>query len=272
METNIKSLNFQEIMAIIGANLQAVRQRVACAAAASARPVHDIGLIAVSKGFDASAVAAAQAHGQHAFGESYVQEALDKIHGFARAPTPGSEDHPMSVARHGADVVSPQGPLLGPLEWHFIGPIQSNKTRHIAANFAWVHSIDSLKIAERLSAARAPQLPPLQVCLQVNIGGESTKRGVAAADALVLARAVCALPRLTLRGLMAIPPAGGSEIRQRAYFAELRNLKAEIVHAGIALDTLSMGMSDDLETAIAEGATLVRVGTAIFGPRPRPGL
>ena len=162
-----------------------------------------------------------------------------------------------------------EGPLLRPLEWHFIGPIQSNKTRAIAENFSWVHSIDRLKIAERLSAARPAGLPPLQVCIQVNIGDENTKSGVPAAEAFALARAVAALPRLKLRGLMTIPPVTHDQARQRRYFAELRRLKDELVAAGIALDTLSMGMSGDFEAAIMEGATLVRIGTAIFGARTK---
>ena len=149
----------------------------------------------------------------------------------------------------------------------FIGPIQSNKTRAIAENFAWVHSIERAKIAERLSAARPAGLAPLQACLQVNIGDEMTKSGTAPRAALELARTVAALPRLKLRGLMAIPPASGDYAQQRRHFAQLRQLKDDLVAAGVALDTLSMGMSADLEAAIAEGATLVRVGTAIFGER-----
>ena len=226
-------------MATIGANLQAVRQRIAAAALACGRDPAEIGLVAVSKTFGADAVAVAHGHGQRAFGENHVQEAVGKIATLASFP----------------------------LEWHFIGPIQSNKTRVIAESFAWVHGIDRLKIAERLSAARPAALAPLQVCIQVNIGAERTKSGVAPAQALELARAVSALPRLKLRGLMAIPPASEDHAQQRRYCAELRQLKERLVAAGIALDTLSMGMSADLEAAIAEGATLVRVGTAIFGPR-----
>ncbi|MCX7136556.1 MAG: YggS family pyridoxal phosphate-dependent enzyme [Proteobacteria bacterium] len=226
-------------MATIGFNMQAVRQRVADAARACGRDPAAVGLIAVSKTFGADAVAAAHACGQRVFGENYVQEAVDKIVALAS---------------------------LG-LEWHFIGPIQSNKTRQIAENFAWVHSVDRAKIAERLSAARPDALAPLQVCIQINIGDENTKGGVAPADALALARAIAALPRLKLRGLMTIPPASDEPAQQRRYFAELRKLKEQLVTAGVALDTLSMGMSADLEAAIAEGATLVRVGTAIFGQR-----
>ena len=234
-----KSLNLHEIMATIGFNMQAVRQRVADAARACGRDPAAVGLIAVSKTFGADAVAAAHACGQRVFGENYVQEAVDKIVALAS---------------------------LG-LEWHFIGPIQSNKTRQIAENFAWVHSVDRAKIAERLAAARPAALAPLQVCIQINIGDENTKSGVAPADALALARAIAALPRLKLRGLMTIPPASDEPAQQRRYFAELRKLKEQLVTAGVALDTLSMGMSADLEAAIAEGATLVRVGTAIFGQR-----
>ncbi|MBI2227457.1 MAG: YggS family pyridoxal phosphate-dependent enzyme [Betaproteobacteria bacterium] len=184
------------------------------------------------------------------------------------APANYQYDTATSDARsHSAGVASPEGPLLRPLEWHFIGPIQSNKTRLIAQYFDWVHSIERLKIAERLSAARAAGLAPLQVCIQVKIGDERSKSGVPAGEALALARAVAELPRLKLRGLMAIPPASADHARQRRHFAQLRQLKDAIARSGIALDTLSMGMSDDLEAAIAEGATLVRVGTAIFGPR-----
>ena len=213
--------------------------RVADAARACGRDPAAVGLIAVSKTFGADAVAAAHACGQRVFGENYVQEAVDKIVALAS---------------------------LG-LEWHFIGPIQSNKTRQIAENFAWVHSVDRAKIAERLSAARPDALAPLQVCIQINIGDENTKSGVAPADAPALARAIAALPRLKLRGLMTIPPASDDPAQQRRYFAELRKLKEQLATAGVALDTLSMGMSADLEAAIAEGATLVRVGTAIFGQR-----
>ncbi|MBI4192736.1 MAG: YggS family pyridoxal phosphate-dependent enzyme [Betaproteobacteria bacterium] len=226
-------------MGTISANLQAVKQRIATAALACGRNPADIGLIAVSKTFGADTVAAAHACGQHAFGENHVQEALGKI-----------------AALHHL-----------PLQWHYIGPIQSNKTRPIAEHFDWVHSIDRVKIAARLSAARPAGLAPLQVCIQVNIGDESTKSGVAPGEALALGRAVGALPRLRLRGLMAIPPASGDHAQQRRHFARLRRLKDDLVAAGVSLDTLSMGMSADLEAAIAEGATLVRVGTAIFGER-----
>lgn len=231
-------------MDTIAANLQAVKARIARACAACGRHPQDVSLVAVSKTFGASAVAAAHAHGQCTFGENYVQEALEKI----------------------AALSDPA------FEWHFIGPIQSNKTRAIAENFDWVHSVDRLKIAERLAVARPAGRAPLQVCIQVNIGDERTKSGVMPRQVLALARAVAALPRLTLRGLMAIPPATPDEVRQRRYFAELRHLKDTLTAAGFALDTLSMGMSGDLEAAIAEGATLVRVGTAIFGARATRGV
>ena len=226
-------------MATIGANLQAVRSRMVAAARACSRNPAEVRLIAVSKTFGAAAVADAFGHGQRAFGENYVREALAKIE-----------------ALRALDI-----------EWHYIGPIQSNKTRQIAENFTWVHSVDRAKIAERLAAARPATLALLQVCIQVNIGGETTKSGVMPKQALALARAVSALPRLKLRGLMAIPPASADRAQQHRHFAALRHLKDCLTAAGIALDTLSMGMSADLEAAITEGATHVRIGTAIFGPR-----
>jgi PLP dependent protein len=233
-------------MDTIGANLQAVMRRIANAADACGRDPATIGLLAVSKTFGADAVAAAHRHGQCAFGENYVQEALDKMAALASIASPGT------------------------LDWHFIGPIQSNKTRAIAEHFSWVHSVDREKIAQRLSSARPPTLAPLQICLQINIGGEQSKGGVAPGPAaLTLARAVASLPRLKLRGLMAIPPASDDPAQQRRYFSELGRVKDDLAAAGIALDTLSMGMSADLEAAIAEGATLVRIGTAIFGERQR---
>ena len=264
-------------MDTIGVNLQAVKQRIAHAAKLCGRDPADVGLIAVAKAFGADAVAAAHAHGQSAFGENYVQEAVEKITALSGlalesriASANRGYDAAASDARgHSAGVASPGGPLLRPLEWHFIGPIQSNKTRLIAEHFDWVHSIDRLKIAERLSAARLAGLAPLQICIQVNICGERTKSGVAAGEALALARAAAELPRLKLRGLMTVPSASADYAQQRRYFAQLRQLKNEIVSAGVTLDTLSMGMSGDFEAAIAEGATLVRVGTAIFGERKK---
>ncbi len=229
-------------MDTIGANLQAVKARIAAAEKRCGRVAGSVALLAVSKTFSADAVRNAHAAGQRAFGENYVQEAVDKI-----AALPGLE-----------------------LEWHFIGPIQSNKTRQIAEHFDWVHSVDRLKIAERLSAARPAAMAPLQLCLQVNIGNEDSKSGVAPGDALALARSIAALPRLKLRGMMTIPPASDDSTVQRGYFAQLRQLRNELTANGCALDTLSMGMSADIDAAIAEGATMVRVGTAIFGARARP--
>lgn len=231
--------------AVIDRALAAVTQRIAQACAAAARPSGSVALLAVSKTFGADAVRAACAAGQRAFGENYVQEALDKMAALADLRTT--------------------------LEWHLIGPLQSNKTRAVAASFDWVHSIERLKTAQRLSAQRPAELPPLQVCLQVNTSGEASKSGVAPADVAPLARAVAALPGLRLRGLMAIPEPAADHAAQRAQHRRLRELLAAVNAAGLpagqALDTLSMGMSADMEAAIAEGATLVRVGTAIFGRR-----
>jgi hypothetical protein len=221
--------------------LQAVKSRIAAACAAASRDPRDIVLVAVSKTFPPAAVRAAHAAGQRDFGENHAQEAATKIEALA-------------------DLA---------LVWHFIGPIQSNKTRLVAERCAWVHSIDRLKIAERLSAQRPEALPPLQACIQVNVSGEATKSGVAPDEAPALARAVAVLPRLRLRGLMTIPEPTDDPALQRRRFESLRALKDRLVGDGLALDTLSMGMSDDLEAAVAAGATMVRVGTAIFGARPR---
>jgi hypothetical protein len=226
-------------MTSIAANLQAVRERIAAACSAAGRPAAAVALLAVSKTWPAAAVCEAAAAGQHAFGESYVQEAVPKI----------------AALRE-----------LG-LEWHFIGPLQSNKTRPVAETFSWVHSVERLKIAERLSQQRPPQAAPLNVCLQVNVSGEASKSGCAPQEVAGLAAAVAALPHLRLRGLMAIPEPSDDVALQRRRFAMLRELFAGLQATGLALDTLSMGMSDDLEAAVAEGATLVRVGTAIFGER-----
>lgn len=219
--------------------LQQLRSRIVAAAGAAGRDPAEIRLIAASKTFDAAAVREAHAVGQVDFGENYAQEALDKM--------------------------GELGDL--PLVWHFIGPIQSNKTRAIAERFDWVHSVDRLKIAERLSAQRPQSLPPLDICLEVNISGEASKGGVPAEDLPVLAQAVSHLPRLRLRGLMAIPAPSSDPLEQRAAFAAVRRLYEALRASGYSLDTLSMGMSGDLEAAIAEGATMVRVGTAIFGER-----
>jgi len=228
-------------MTIISANLQAVKARIAAAATAAGRAPESVRLLAVSKTWPQVSVREAAACGQFAFGENYLQEALAKIALLAD---------------------------LG-LEWHFIGPLQSNKTQGVADNFHWVHGVDREKIAARLSAQRPVTLPPLQVCLQVNISGEDSKSGVAPEQVEVLARAVAALPRLKLRGLMAIPEASEDSALVRLRFRALRELLLRLNGQGMELDTLSMGMSHDLEAAIAEGATIVRVGTAIFGERPK---
>jgi hypothetical protein len=228
-------------MATIANNIQQVQRRIAAACAAVQRPVQSVTLLAVSKTQDASAVRDAFAAGQRAFGENYVQEALDKIAALAD--------------------------LRQQLEWHLIGPLQSNKTRVVAEHFDWVHSVDRLKVAQRLSEQRPAHLPPLNVCLQVNISAEASKSGVPPAEVHALARAIAALPRLRLRGLMAIPEPQGDLDAQRAPHRALRELQQLLVRDGLPLDTLSMGMSADLEAAVAEGATLVRVGTAIFGAR-----
>jgi len=203
------------------------------------RPRDSVRLLAVSKTCPAAAIAALVAAGQRCFGENYVQEALDKI----------TELKALN------------------LEWHFIGPIQANKTRGIAEHFAWVHSVDRLKVAERLNAQRPAALPPLNICLEINIDQEPSKHGLGESEAAEVARAVAALPRLQLRGLMAIPAPASDFDSQRQPFARLRELRDQLNAEGFALDTLSIGMSDDLEAAIAEGATLVRVGAALFGPR-----
>lgn len=226
-------------MATIAVNLQAVRARIERAAQAVGRRPGDIALVAVSKTFPAEYIAQAHAAGQRAFGENYAREAVEKITKLA--------------------------PL--PLEWHFIGPIQSNKTSVIATHCQWVHSVAREKIAQRLDAGRPGGLPPLNVCIQVNVSGEAAKSGVEPGEEFKLAEAIARLPRLKLRGLMAIPEPTTDPALQRRRFALLRELKDQLVARGHALDTLSMGMSDDLEAAIAEGATMVRVGTAIFGRR-----
>ena len=226
-------------MTAILSNLQATREAIAQAAKAAHRDAAEVRLLAVSKTFPAEAVRKAYRDGQTAFGENYLQEALDKIEALRDLP----------------------------LEWHFIGPIQSNKTRSIAENFAWVHSVDRLKIAERLSAQRPPHLPPLNICLQVNVSGEDSKSGVAPEEVMHLAQEVARLPHLRLRGLMTIPAPATGETAQRATFAQMRALLVQLNIHGMALDTLSMGMSDDFPAAIQEGATIVRIGSAIFGTR-----
>jgi pyridoxal phosphate enzyme (YggS family) len=230
-------------MSTIADNLQAVEATIEAAARAAGRERAAVQLLAVSKTFPAEAVLEAMAAGQRAFGENYLQEALDKM---------------QAVAQAAPDV---------PLEWHFIGPIQSNKTRPIAANFQWVHTVERLKIAQRLSEQRPPELGPLNVCLQVNISGEASKSGASEAELPSLAREVAQLPNLRLRGLMAIPEPQADEAKQRAAFARLRELADRLRRDGLELDTLSMGMSSDLRAAVAEGATIVRIGSAIFGAR-----
>jgi pyridoxal phosphate enzyme (YggS family) len=226
-------------MTSIAANLQAVMRRIERAARDASRAPESVRLIAVSKTWPAERVAEACACGQRAFGENYVQEAVEKIRNLSHLA----------------------------LEWHFIGPIQSNKTRAIAEHFQWVHSIERENIAVRLNDARPAPLPPLEVCIQVNVSGEASKSGVAPGQERELARVIAGLPRLRLRGLMAVPEPTVDVALQRRRFALLREAKERLVAAGYALDTLSMGMSDDLEAAILEGATMVRIGTAIFGPR-----
>ncbi|QND82436.1 YggS family pyridoxal phosphate-dependent enzyme [Chromobacterium vaccinii] len=223
----------------LSSRLQQVRLRLDAACAAAGREPGAATLLAVSKTFPADDLRAAYDCGQRAFGENYVQELQQKCEALA-----------------GLDI-----------EWHFIGPLQSNKTRVVAERAHWAHSIDRLKIAERLSAQRPDVLPPLNVCVQVNVSGEDSKSGCAPEEAAALARAAAALPGLRLRGLMCIPEPTQDAARLAAQFARLRGLLQQLNAEGLALDTLSMGMSADLEAAVAEGATLVRVGSAIFGQR-----
>lgn len=223
----------------IAGRLAAVRHRIATAARAAGRDPDDVRLIGVSKRQPAEAVRAALDAGLRDFGENFVQEALDKMDALGETPA----------------------------RWHFIGALQSNKTAAVAEHFDWVHSVDRLKLARRLSAQRPEALAPLNLCVQVNIGDEHSKSGVAPAEAGALAREIAGLPRLALRGLMAVPPPETDPGRQRAWCRQLATLYAALRADGLALDTLSMGMSDDLEAAIAEGATLVRIGTALFGAR-----
>ena len=239
-------------MGSIASNLQEVKRRIAAACASAGRgdgiltlapQVGDAGitLLAVSKTFDADAVRQAHVAGQRAFGENYVQEALAKIEALAD--------------------------LQPPIQWHLIGPLQGNKTRVVAEAFDWVHSVDRLKVAQRLSEQRPADLPPLQLCLQVNISGQASKSGLAPHEVADVARGVAVLPHVVLRGLMAIPEPAATFDAQRAPHRALRELLERLKRDGLALDTLSMGMSADLEAAVAEGSTLVRVGTAIFGER-----
>lgn len=220
-------------------NLQIIGERIRAAEQRFGRKPHSVQLLAVSKKQPVNAIQAAMEAGQRCFGENYAQEMVDKAQTLAASP----------------------------VEWHFIGPIQSNKTKLIAATARWVHSVDSLRIAERLSAQKPAELPDLNICLQVNISGEASKSGVTPAQLPELAAQVAGLPGLRLRGLMAIPAPERDFDRQRTVFAQLRELHTQLLARGFALDTLSMGMSADLEAAIAEGATIVRIGTAIFGAR-----
>ena len=231
-------------MTTIANNLQQVNDRISQACQAAGRARETVSLLAVSKTFGAAAVAEAAAAGQRAFGENYIQEGVDKILAL-REMVPYA------------------------LQWHCIGPIQSNKTRLVAEHFDWVHTVDRLKIAERLSAQRPEGLAPLNVCIQVNIDGGPTKSGVAPADALALACAVAALPRLKLRGIMTIPEPAPDFEAACAVHARARALFDQLNAEGLGLDTLSMGMSADLEAAVAAGSTMVRIGTAIFGVRAR---
>jgi pyridoxal phosphate enzyme (YggS family) len=228
-------------MQMIHNNLQSVRERIARACASAQRDVNEVTLLAVSKTFGPEAVREAHAAGQTAFGENYIQEAVEKM-----------------------------GLLSDlPLEWHCIGPIQSNKTRLVASHFHWAHTVDRLKVAQRLSEQRPDTLAPLQVCVQVNIDGGANKSGATPEEALELARAVAQLPRLKLRGLMTIPEPAEDFAAQKAVHLKARALFDGLRAAGLAIDTLSMGMTADLEAAIAAGSTMVRVGTAIFGGRPQ---
>lgn len=225
----------------VARHLEEVRQRIAKAAADASRDASSVTLLAVSKTFPAEDVRAAFNAGQRAFGENYVQEAVAKIAGLAD--------------------------LRSEIEWHFIGPLQSNKTKVVSENFDWVHSVDRLKIAERLNEQRPDGSPRLNVCLQINVSGEVSKSGIAPDDALALAHQIAALPRLHLRGLMAIPEPAATLDEQRAPHRRLREIMDTLRANGLELDTLSMGMSADIEAAILEGATMVRIGTAIFGAR-----
>ena len=229
---------------MIADKLAQVHRRIAAACSDAGRPVQSITLLVVAKTFSADAVREAIVAGERHVGENYVQEGVDKIEALAD--------------------------LRGRIEWHLIGPLQSNKTRVVAERFDWVHSVDRLKTAERLNAQRPEGLPPLKVCLQVNISGEASKSGLAPTDVADAARAVSKLPRLVLRGLMAVPEPAAAFAAQRLPHRALRELFASLKQSGLpTLDTLSMGMSADLEAAIAEGATMVRIGSAVFGERPR---
>ncbi|HET8694796.1 MAG TPA: YggS family pyridoxal phosphate-dependent enzyme [Aquabacterium sp.] len=228
-------------MATIANNLQLVRNRISQACLKVHRPESSVTLLAVSKTFPAENVREAFNAGQKLFGENYVQEALEKIAALSD--------------------------IRDRIEWHLIGPLQSNKTRPVAEAFDWVHTVDRLKVAQRLSEQRPPHLPPLQVCVQVNTSGEDSKSGCDPDASLALAQAVAQLPRLTLRGIMALPAPSPDPAVQHAALQQVRRLFEQWQAAGLNVDTVSMGMSNDLEAAVEEGATLVRIGTAIFGQR-----
>jgi len=230
-------------MTTIEGNLQQVHRQMAAACAQAGRDVNAVTLLAVSKTFGPDAVADALAAGQRSFGENYIQEGVEKIQAL-RVSHPGAA-----------------------IQWHCIGPVQSNKTRLVATHFDWVQSVDRLKIAQRLSEQRPPELPPLQVCLQVNVDGGPTKSGVTPAELPALAEAVAQLPHLKLRGLMCIPEPADSFEAQRVVFLQAKALFDRLNAQGLGLDTLSMGMSDDLDAAVASGSTMVRVGRAVFGSR-----
>lgn len=247
LSANLTCCSTSLIMSSIPQNLQVVHEAIALSAARYGRNPTEIALLAVSKTFGAEQVVQAWQAGQHAFGENYVQEGIDKI---------------AEVRR----IFAEQGITQQPV-WHFIGPIQSNKTRTIAENFSWVHSIDREKIAVRLSEQRPSTAGDLQVCLQVNISGEASKSGVHPDLLLALAKQVVQLPNLRLRGLMCVPEASDDEAVQRQAFRQLAQLKTQLASEGIVTDTLSMGMSADMQAAIAEGSTIVRIGSAIFGKR-----
>jgi len=223
--------------------LAQVRERISTACQRFGRDPEEITLLAVSKQHPVAAVREAAGSGQRCFGENFVQEAMDKI----------------EATRDLA------------LEWHFIGHLQSNKTRLVATHFQWVQSVDRDRLARRLDAQRPHHAPPIEVCIQVSLEDEPGKGGALESEVAPLAELISALPRLRLRGLMAIPPASADMDRQRGYFRRLRELRDELVRGGLDLDTLSMGMSDDLEAAVAEGSTMLRIGTALFGPRDRTG-
>jgi len=229
-------------MTMISDNLQGVRARITAACTAVGRPADAVNLLAVSKTFGPDAVAEAFAEGQRAFGENYIQEAVEKMAALRELP----------------------------IEWHCIGPVQSNKTRLVAENFQWIHTVDRLKIAQRLSDQRPADMPPLQICLQVNVDGGANKSGAPPHDVADLALAVATLPRLRLRGLMCIPEPAPDFVATRALFMRAKALFDALNAQNMGLDTLSMGMSADMEAAIHAGSTMVRVGTAIFGGRPRP--